>query len=231
MRFSDLIQWQYLIFVLPFLGALFYLMLSATGLIAAEGVDLDHDFDHDVDLDHDFDHDVDHDHDIGIEHDPTFALRVLSILGVGKVPLSLLIMTFCFIWGFVGIVCNNSFKNILIFPIAYTWISVIVTLIITITLTRLLASSIAKIMPSTESVSVKPKDYIGKGAKTRYTVTEKNGAATTVLDMQHLQFSCRIKPGQEPIPANTEVIIMSYDSEARVYYVDVNPLINKTRKE
>src|SRR5690348_1949992 len=122
MTLQWLVNWWNLIFVLPFGLALLYLGLyTVSGVTFGESdLDADHDFDAgadvdadvdadaDADVDHDIDSDVDadadsdadadadHDADTDAEHETQFspALAVMSWLGVGKVPLSIVLMVF-----------------------------------------------------------------------------------------------------------------------------------------
>jgi hypothetical protein len=83
----ELFAWWNLIFVLPFVAGLLYLLLLAAGIMA-EGHDTE--FHADTDVAHDFG--VEHSVDVGHGHDATHAghesgllFKALSFLGVGKV--------------------------------------------------------------------------------------------------------------------------------------------------
>ncbi len=72
---------------------LFFVMNS--GVSDTEvGPDISHDMDHDIDhdVDHDFDHDADHDveHGVGAHHG--IIDNLLSFMGVGRCPLSIILM-------------------------------------------------------------------------------------------------------------------------------------------
>src|SRR5262249_44611784 len=45
--------------------------------------------------------------------------RVLSLLGIGKVPIMLILSIFCLIWGATGVAGNQVFSMILRFPSLY----------------------------------------------------------------------------------------------------------------
>ena len=129
-----LIQWWNLIFVLPLGLALMYLGLYTVSGITFGDADMDHDFDadSDFDADHDLgadaDHDVDGDHNTSAEHDAdadgdadsdhdaeaddaagtqiSAAAAAISWLGVGRVPLSILLMVALMTWGATGLICS-----------------------------------------------------------------------------------------------------------------------------
>ena len=81
-----LIRWEWLVFLLPLAFAVFL------GLAAAVGVGMD-----DGDADHDIDHDIDHE---GLGE------TVLELLGVGKVPLSVLLLCLLVYWSVLGAIGN-----------------------------------------------------------------------------------------------------------------------------
>jgi hypothetical protein len=120
-----LLHWWNLIFLLPFGLALMYLALyTLSGVTFGDG-DLDHSFDADHDLGADAGHDLEADHDMDADHDPgndgpasghaSGPLAALSWLGVGRVPLSILLMVLLLTWGVVGFVANAR-RHISRFP-------------------------------------------------------------------------------------------------------------------
>src|SRR5215213_7428138 len=106
----DLLTWWNLIFLLPALAALLYLVLLATGSVSTGDVDADLDADIDADVDADLAASTDAASAHGIEHSPSAEHNqadsrfgeALGFLGVGRVPLSIILITFCFLWGFAG---------------------------------------------------------------------------------------------------------------------------------
>jgi hypothetical protein len=99
---ATLLEWWNLVFLLPFALAVVYYLVLATGTVA---------------LDHE--HDADHDHEgvehaIGSEQGPTSSLlHALSFLGIGRAPLSIVLTTFCLVWGFVGYASNQVLDDLL----------------------------------------------------------------------------------------------------------------------
>src|SRR5215212_7311883 len=113
----DLLAWWNLIFLLPALAALLYLLLVASGTVDT-GHDVDADLDADVDADLDTDAEAMHgiEHNLGGEHEhdgeSPFG-EALGFLGFGRVPLSIVVLTFCFLWGFAGWATNTILKGAL----------------------------------------------------------------------------------------------------------------------
>ena len=119
-----LLHWWNLIFLLPFGLALLYLGLYTLSGITFGDADIDHGFDadHDLSADHDMGadagHDLDADQDMDAGHDAAPAaghasgpLAPLSWLGVGRVPLSILLMVLLLTWGVVGFVANAAMEK------------------------------------------------------------------------------------------------------------------------
>jgi membrane protein implicated in regulation of membrane protease activity len=226
----DLLEWWNLIFLLPALAALLYLALLATGSVSTDG-DVEAEFDADVDADLDTDAEVAPTH--GIEHtlgaeqdhaDSRFG-EALSFLGFGRVPLSIILITFCFLWGFAGWATNTILSDALDRPAVFVIVSLAVATIVAVLGTRSLARGLARILPSTESYGSSERDLVGRLATVRDQITEHQGRAQLYDAHGTLQeVPARIKPGETEIPSRTEVLLLSYDRQHGVYYVLADPL-------
>lgn len=231
----ELFAWWNLIFVLPFGAALVYILSLAIGLVPAGGGegDADADVDHDVsiDADADADHDVgvehsvgDHDHDVG-HGDQSTLLKTLGFLGVGRVPLSIIAMSFCFLWGFAGWASNLIFAPVMRLPELYIWPSLGIAAFASVFGTRMLARGISRIMPSTETYVVSSKQLIGKCATARYLIGPDSGSAMLKDDQGDLQeVPCRIRSSEAPIPSGDRVVLMEFDPKTNVFFVRPDPL-------
>jgi Protein of unknown function (DUF1449) len=121
----ELLQWWNLIFLLPAMAALLYLLLLSLGALPAEG----HDADVDLDVDPDLHIEVHSPHtDIHPGNLPNHTPSVsdpfrgaLSLIGVGRVPLSLVLMSFLFLWGFFGWLANQVFGSVIAAPALFIW--------------------------------------------------------------------------------------------------------------
>jgi hypothetical protein len=226
----DLLQWWNLIFVLPFAAGLIYLFFMCSGLVSSENAgdgdvagDGDHSIEHDVGSDHDVGHDAGHEgeHDTG---DSSF-LRALSFLGLGKAPVSVLLMCFCFIWGFTGWAANLILSKILFLPVLFVWPSLVTAFLLSVLFTRWLAQLFCRFMPSTETYGMTNRQLIGKSAEAIFNITEKFGMARTMDDSGNIQdVYCRVRAGKEPIPKQSKVVLMEYDEAEKFFYVTQNPL-------
>ena len=207
---TALLEWWNLVFVLPFLLGIGYYLVLATGTVA-----LDHDHDADVDVDHDG-----VEHAVGSEHPSAGGLlHVLSLLGVGRVPLSIVLTTFCLVWGFVGYASNQLLGERLpasVFP----WISLVAAAVAAFVFTRSFAGLLARLVPRTQSYGVARGDLQGRVGRVRFTVTETFGAAV-VADQYNFphEVDCRVRPGEPPIPVGANVYLTEYDPERNLFFV------------
>ncbi|MBS3902955.1 MAG: DUF1449 family protein [Anaplasmataceae bacterium] len=227
---EELLAWYNLVFELPFIAGLLYLLLLASGLGVSEHeaeADFDHDLDvmegvadHDIGIEHtgtDFGH-HDHNHEVGHHNEPGSLAKALSFLGLGKVPISILMLSLCFVWGFTGWASNQLLKDVLRIPELYFWISLIIAASSSIFGTSFLARALAKVMPGTESYATVAKELEGKRATALFDITNSSGTAR--LRDQHLNLldvPCRIGTGEEEIRAGTPLVLMRYDNQERVY--------------
>ena len=223
MSAMELLEWQNLPFILPFVGAVIYLLLLASGMAPDHDHDVDVDADADASVDHGVEHAVHEGHGHGHEHEhhsSSLGAKFLSILGLGKVPLSFLIMSFCFIWGFSGWASNMVLDPILRYPWIYFWVSLAVASVSTVFLTGELARVLGKVMPSTETYGVREASFVGRIAEVRFRVTAISGTACLYDDYRSLQeVQCRVPSDGEAIPANTRVVLLRYDETERAFIV------------
>jgi len=238
MTFVELLQWQNLVFILPGIGSIFYiLIISITGFgdgghdIGGGGHDISVEHDicdggHDIGTDHDMDHDSDMDHDA----DQSMFIKALSFVGIGRVPISIIILTFCILWFFFGFI-SNLWLNHLLPPFLYFWVSLGIAFVGSILFTKMIASLLGKVMPSTETYDTTKSDLVGKTGMTNYKVTEESGFVHVTSNFSSsLEVSCRVEQGKEPIPAGTKVVLSRYLPGQDVFIVCPDPLEELIKK-
>jgi len=214
--------WYNLIFTVPILLVIFYLILQAFGLVLDLGGDVDTDAgDIDVDVDADADIDVDVDADAGMDDFPTFE-RALGFINVGKVPLTIIIATFMMFWGITGYTVNGIIKNALgSFPSVFIMASCAAALVVGITATKLLSGIIARVFPMVETYSSNNESLLGQVARVvSGQVTSKFGRAK-VKDQygNELTVFCKIPDGKEVPKRGDEVVLVDYDSSDNKFEV------------
>ena len=220
---AELLQWWNLIFVLPFIGALFYVLLLCTGSLSA---------DHDAELNVDIDHDADLDHDAGLADGHEFGAgmlaHALSVLGIGRVPLSIIVISFCFIWGFTGFASNSLLKAVLP-SLLFVWVSLAVALAAAVILTGSLARLMARIMPVTESYAVSLEQLIGRWGEAATRIDESFGQAIVHDDAGMLHtVQCLVRSGEHPIPKGSRVILIFFDKRQNAFFVGTEEPVAKT---
>lgn len=204
---QSLVAWQNLIFELPLLLAFIYQLLQIFGMgIGSDVVNIDTDVEVEVDM-----------------HDGGIVEKALSIFGVGKVPVSLIITCFFLTWGFTGLVSNRVFYVTFKLPLTLSvFFSFGIALLCSISFTRIFAVWMSKIIPSTESYVSKKTDLIGRTGKALYDITKVFGVVR-VYDQYKtlLEVTCKIKPEdeEEVISNGSYVVLMSYNEEEACYYV------------
>jgi membrane protein implicated in regulation of membrane protease activity len=224
---AELLQWWNLIFILPFIGALFYILMLCTGMVAA-----DHDAEFNVDIDHDAEINVDMDHSTGIEHlhdvNPGGLARALSFLGIGRVPMSVIIVSVCFLWGFAGFAGNTLLKPILP-AFLFVWVSIAIALVLSIFCTRVLAALLSRVLPATETYAVSIEQLTGKWAEAITTIDETFGQAHVHDDAGVLHtVQCLVRAGESKISRGTQVILLFFDKSSKAFFVGTEmPVIKR----
>lgn len=231
MTLDWLLAWWNLIYVVPFgLGLVYMGLYIATGISFGDGdvdgdldAEIDGDLEGDVDgdLDGDVEGDIDGDVDGDVEGDGDggdYKLHfggdtLLEILGVGRVPLSVVVMTLLMTWGFLGIVINR-----LLFETLAGWLLPLISIplagIGAVTATGVLARIVARIMPLDETSAWRKQELVGTTGEAIYTIDEKFGKAA-VRDPQGYRFQvpCRVGVGAEPIAKGQRVLLVEYEED------------------
>lgn len=219
----NLLDWWNLLFVLPFLGAVLYLLLQAFGL-TSDGSGGDGAADAGLDADG---HPLGFVHAVGIHDHASEAglAKALSFFGIGRVPISIIVMSFCLIWGFTGWASNLLLQDVLKTPLIYVWISLGVALFASVTLTGLFSRLYARFLPTTETYAVPREALIGRVADVIYAVNLQGGTARLRDQYGNLRdVPCRVDNSQTSITAGQKVILMRFDSALGAFIVKPDPL-------
>jgi membrane protein implicated in regulation of membrane protease activity len=207
-------------------------------------VDMDHDVDvgHDVTPEHDLgaDHDVaaEHEAQAGVEHevhdahfveqhDQSFAMRALSVLGFGKVPVSILMTCLMVIFGATGLICNGLFAQVLPWkwaPTLYFWPSLGLAIAAAFSLTGLTARGLSRIMPTSETYAIKPTDLVGRIGTTVYAIKENEMGVVGVHDSAGDLHRVAARCDAGPLSQGEEVILVRYQKERDYYDVSRSPV-------
>lgn len=225
-----ILQWWNLAFELPFLTALLYTILMSAGVGNSGEAEHDVGVDHDVGIDNDVDHDLDHgieqitahDHELVPTHPQGGELvRALSFLGFGRIPLSLVLTTFLYIFGFAGWAGNMVLAGTVLPPEIYFWVSMFLAMTSSVFLTRTFAIRLSKLLPKYESFGITSlEDLVGYTGEVTNQITATFGTANVHDNIGNLhEVICRVPPGEKPIPFGSHVLLTGYDPGRRIFSV------------
>jgi len=229
------LEWQFLLFLVPIaLGVLYVLLMLMGGVGAGHGeadggdadagagelatVDADAGVDLHADAGH-FDlHDAAHPGAAGAQTHAAGAGGFVSVaagfLGFGRVPLSILIMCYCFVWGLVGM------ATLTLAGPARISLAIALALAASILATRQIALLLSRLLPSYESYYTPPRALLGLHGQVLYEVTASSGVVRLRDERQNLRdMPARVYPGQAPIRAGERVALLRYDAAARTFLV------------
>jgi hypothetical protein len=195
--------------------------------------DLDHDVemdaDHDWDADSELDHDADLDHDGDLSHEApggrgngsvTGSLTALAWLGVGRVPLSLLVMFLLLTWGALGFMSNYLLSTRGARADQAVLLSFAVALVGSVLLTRLLGRLMVRYLPLNETTARRRHELLGLNGEALYAINDRFGMAAVRDDRGELyQVPCRVEAGSDIIAKGTVVRLVGYSAKDKLFYV------------
>ncbi|MEZ4221911.1 MAG: DUF1449 family protein [Polyangiaceae bacterium] len=213
------LAWNNLVFLIPIALAVVLMFGSATGL-SEFGADVDVDADVNVDADADMDADADADADT--EHDADGGYSVLTLLGVGKVPLSLLLMTALFLFGGIGLCTSTILSPVLGGNLAGV-VALTGAVVGAAVLTGVVARIVARVLPSTETYAGDELDLVGCTGVALLDIGESFGVAHVADDGGALmKIRCRTYEGR--IEKGAAVLVTELDPESHVFTVEKSPV-------
>lgn len=205
--------WYNLPFSLSLIVCTFLSLLQFIGWVGDE-FDLDHDADADGDLDHDADAD-------GHGFFGSFT-TLTDFLGVGRVPLTLLLLIFSASFGLVGWLLNMAWLEVaglpasplllIVWPVAFA---------LSLLLTSRLGRGIARLLPPLTTTATSKEELVGRVARVispqvddSYGQVRLRDAAGTLITV----FAVTLRD-TSPIARDTEVVLLEFDSQRRRYTV------------
>ena len=206
---ETLFAWQNLIFNIP----LMICILLALGLALGFGHETEHDLNHDVD------HDVHHDADGNHDHEQGALNRAFILFGVGKIPITVLLMIAALIFGVTGTIANRLLAPILRFPAAYGWISLIASFAVMTFLTGKIAKLFHRIVPTLETSALSKRAIIGCTG-TLVVAADTSSGVIQVYDKQRdlKQVDCRTDGAG--LPRGSEALIIDYKEGDDTYLIE-----------
>ncbi|MFT3789144.1 MAG: DUF1449 family protein [Tepidisphaeraceae bacterium] len=203
----------------------------------APSVEADHDVDHDVDADHDLDtdHEVDHhidgDHAVDHDHDTAHGeasvghgFSLLSLLGFGRLPMTVFVGGLLLTWGLAGFFANQWMAETAsprVGMSAVKW-SAPIAGVSALMVTSLLGAVASRLIPKGSGSSAKRMwQYVGMDAVAILPVNDRFGLARVTDPQTHIaiQVPVRTSPGEDPIASNETVKLMRYDRRDNHFFV------------
>lgn len=225
------LDWQYMIFLAPLAASILLALLTATGTLGHHGPDhsigeiahpaLESHLDmsgHDIHAEmsgHDIHAEAAGDHgDIHGDHDTSYVSSLLAILGIGKAPISLLMVSGSFLWGAGGLTINRVLGT---GAMAVNFVGAGVLCMVG---TRLLAEGFARLIPNVQTYHVRRSELAGEVGKALYTIHEKGGIVRVIDPLKTMRdLECRTYEGDTPISAGSDVVLCEYDSLRGIWLV------------
>ena len=210
-------EWQNLIFYFALLigialviGAAFGMDVESFG--GASGADAA-DAASDGALDGHVDGHLDGDAD-GTTDGATDTATLLALLGIGKAPLSVFLITLLFAFGGVGLCLSALLASWLKGPVVCVLAGLFAFLV-----ARTVARLIGRYVPSVESYATEKTDVLGATGVAETAIDARFGVAlVTDGSGSLLQLKCRAHAG--PVRKGREVLIVDYDEESDFYVVE-----------
>ena len=204
-----MLNWLFAWYNFPFLIALgLGLVFALLQIVGGFG-----DSDSDADMDADADGDVDADGDA----DGDFFGNVLDGLGVGKVPLMFILVSFLCMFGLVGLLLNTIVaQNFTYASIAFL-IVLILSFMLAFVITGRTSRLFAKLAPDT-STAVGFEQLVGRvGRVSSNSLSTTYGRVEVRDQFGSLQTVYAVVQGGDSLPEHTEVALLEYDQTRRCY--------------
>lgn len=236
MTTQSVLNWWNLIFLAPFAMALLYLGVYTLSGWTFGDVDADAEveaetdvaFEQDVDAEADADADaeVQAHHDLHVEppHEASglgsAVWNTLSFLGVGRVPVSIVLMVLLLTWGAIGFAVNRVAADHVAEPWQVALYSLPAALIGSLLLTSGTSRAINRFMPLNVSLARRRHELLGASAEVVLPVDGKFGMAIVRDNGGDLyQIPCRLELGSETIPKGARVKLVAYSARESLFYV------------
>lgn len=227
----DLFAWYNLIFLLPLVAGILMVLGSAMGLGGGDTPsEADHDFGHDG-----VGHNAGHDHDgkavhlhgeVHADHDPGILMRMFSLLGIGRVPLSVVLMSWFLLYGTFGMMGNFILKPVLATEWLYFWPSFAGAAFLSVFLTSALARVMQRVMPTSETYVLGKRSLVGRIGTLILDATETRGTAQ-VRDARGDLHQIACVSRSDRIPSGTDVLLVDYRSDDDTFIIEPNPLVTR----
>lgn len=221
-----------LLFTVMLVGVVCYWAMFLAGAVGLDLFDADVDLDLDTDIDVDLDLDVDVDAEIDVDTGGTemdhgtdgggraagVVFSLLRLIGVGDVPVMVLISAIVGSLWAVSILSSHYLNPDLRWVVALLWF--VPNLVLSLVLTRFVTWPASYIFQKSNVGVAQPTKMLGRTCViTTSTVTESFGQAQFVLDGAPITLNVRCRSDGKPLRKGDEAIILDRVEEQGVYIV------------
>ncbi len=200
-----LFSWMSLPFAIPFATALLFVGVDMA--VGGVGFGIDADIDVDVDIDIDIDADVDADGEVGI--------GVLGWLGVGKLPLSLLVEMMGLAFGAVGLVSLATLAFVLP-PWAALAGAVGAGIGAAPVVTHFMGAIVLRLVPGDETTSIRAHTLVGEIGVAASRIGAHAGQVRIEADGSPMFLNVRC---EDTVARGTSVRVVTYDARTNLFTV------------
>jgi len=198
-----LLRWETLVFVAP----LAFGVALVAGLAFGVGVEGDADADAEADGELESDAKV---------HLDAHGHGLLGLLGVGRVPLSMLLLTLSILFGATGLAANALLQERL--PGVYGLLSLAAAALVSLVGTVRVASFVARVAPTTETYRVRRQDLVGRVGHAIVELTASDGFAQ-VKDHEGNVQQVRVRTDGPSLAKGATILFVDYSRDGDWYLV------------
>jgi len=148
---------------------------------------------------------------IAAHYEPSLLDEALSFLGVGRVPLSILMMTFLTVFSLVGWFVNTALTPVLTAGGHLFLASLPAALVCGVLATKLLVRTLGRWLKPIETAAVRRSNLVGRIAVASLPVTDQFGQALAYdqYGTQH-KVVCKVAEGAETIPKGRSILLVRF---------------------
>jgi membrane protein implicated in regulation of membrane protease activity len=168
-----------------------------------------------------------HDSDSG----SSIVSQMMALFGLGiGLPLSIGFPTLMILWGAAGMIANGLLSPVLKLPALYVPVSVLLSLVAMAIGGRTTALVFRRAVGNNKPLAVRRGGLIGSTGYAVFEINAEGGVANVKDPFGNIhRVVCRTLPGEMPMEAGTEIIIVRFEPEAGFYYVEENPFDGNLR--
>jgi len=188
--------------------------------------DVDADADTDVDADADTDSDTgdgdgDHGHDGDGARGAATAGPIslaLSWIGVGRIPITLLIIVMMLTWGSAGFMTNSLVRPRTDWAAAQ-W-SIPIALLVSLLVTKMVTGFMGRFVPLNETYARRWRELVGRSGEALFDIDGQFGmAAVRDAGGDLMQVPCRVGEGVQTIVKGRRIKLIAYSERDKMYFV------------